>query len=119
MESVRHGDYEITTKERAQIALESYLSLNAIVSTKSQKRLSTRGIQRIVVDTAMRAGIGHVNVHQLRHSLATHCVDHGMAIRHVQELLGHDHIKTTQKYLASSPAKLIEVHRKFFPEVNV
>jgi integrase/recombinase XerC len=119
MKSVRLGDYELPSKERAQIALEAYLSQQGIQPTKHQARLSKRDIHRIIVTTAMRAGIGHVNPHKLRHAFATHCVDHGMDIRYVQELLGHDSINTTQKYLASSPAKLIEVHRKFFSEVNV
>jgi site-specific recombinase XerD len=118
MKAVRLGDYEIPSKERAQLALEAYLSERRVVSAKHQSRLSKRDIQRIVVETGMRAGLGHVTAHQLRHAFATHCVDHGMDIRYVQELLGHDSIKTTQKYLASSPAKLIEVHRKFFPEGN-
>jgi site-specific recombinase XerD len=118
MKAVRLGDYEIPSKERAQIALESYLSKREVVSAKHQSRLSKRDIQRIVVETGMRAGLGHVTAHQLRHAFATHCVDHGMDIRYLQELLGHDSIRTTQKYLASSPAKLIEVHRKFFPEGN-
>jgi integrase/recombinase XerD len=116
MESVRLGDYELPSKERAQIALEAYLSQLGLDRAKHRSRLSKRDVQRIVVETAMRAGLGHVTPHQLRHAFATHCVDHGMDIRYVQELLGHDSIKTTQKYLASSPAKLIEVHRKFFPE---
>jgi integrase/recombinase XerD len=118
MESVRLGDYELPSKERAQIALEAYLSQRGLDRAKHQSRLSKRDIQRIVVETGMRAGLGHVTPHQLRHAFATHCVDHGMDIRYVQELLGHDSIRTTQKYLASSPAKLIEVHRKFFREVS-
>jgi len=116
MESVRLGDYELPSKERAQIALEAYLSQRGLNHAKHQSRLSKGDVQRIVVGTAMRAGLGHITAHQLRHAFATHCVDHGMDIRYVQELLGHDSIRTTQKYLASSPAKLVEVHRKFFPE---
>jgi integrase/recombinase XerC len=115
---VRLGDYELPSKERAQIALEAYLSQRGLDRAKHRSRLSKRDIQRIVVETGMRAGFWHVTAHQLRHAFATHCVDHGMDIRYVQELLGHDSIKTTQKYLASSPAKLIEVHRNFFPEGN-
>jgi len=118
MQSVRLGDYELPSKERAQIALQAYLFQRGLHRVKYQSRLSKRDIQRIVVETGMRAGLGHVTAHQLRHSFATHCVDHGMDIRYVQELLGHDSIRTTQKYLASSPAKLIEVHRKFFPGGN-
>jgi site-specific recombinase XerD len=118
MESVRLGDYEITSKEQAQLALEAYLLQLRVATADRRSRLSVRTIQRIVVATAMRAGLGHVNAHKLRHAFATHCVDHGMDIRYAQELLGHESIKTTQKYLASSPAKLIEVHRKFFQEVG-
>jgi site-specific recombinase XerD len=117
MRSVRLGDYELPTKDRAQIALEAFLAKQPHRQHGREKnRLGKKDIWRVVVDTAMRAGLGHVTTHQLRHSFATHCVDHGMDLRYLQELLGHTSLVATQKYLHSSPAKLLEVHRKFFPD---
>ncbi len=120
MRSVRLGDYELPTRERAREALDAYLAGPSVTPTnrREKRRLSEKGVWLVVVETAMRAGLGHVTTHQLRHSFATHCIDHGMDIRYLQELLGHSSLVATQKYLHSSPAKLLEVHRKFFPEVG-
>lgn len=77
--------------------------------------MGKKGVYRVIVAAAKRAGIKGVHPHILRHSMATHCLDHGMDIRHVQELLGHTSLVATQKYLHLSPVRLLDVHKKFFP----
>jgi Phage integrase family len=62
-----------------------------------------------------RAGISGMHPHVLRHSCATHCLNHGMDIRFVQELLGHKNLQATQKYLHVATANLQRVHKKFLP----
>lgn len=78
--------------------------------------LARERIWELVKRYAARAGIpSAVSPHTLRHSFATHMLAGGADLRHVQEMLGHASIATTQIYTHVDMARLKEVHRKFHP----
>jgi integrase/recombinase XerD len=116
MRDVRLGDYDIPNKERARIALDAFLAGKLPARGPDKEPLGKKGIYRVIVAAAKRAGIPGVHPHILRHSCATHCLNHGMDIRHVQEMLGHTSLVATQKYLHVSTVNLKRIHTKFFPK---
>ena len=70
-------------------------------------RLTRQGLWGIVRRYADAAGLGgRCTPHVLRHSCATHLLDHGADIRTVQELLGHASVSTTQIYTKVSTERL-------------
>src|SRR2546423_932279 len=82
-------------------------------------RLSRQGAWAIVGAYGVRAGLGpRLSPHVLRHSCATHMVDHGADIRVVQELLGHASISTTQVYTKVSTERLRAVYDAAHPRAR-
>jgi len=77
-------------------------------------RLTARSIQNIVAKYAKKSGLPiEATPHTLRHSFATDLLIGGADIRSVQEMLGHESIRTTQVYTHITNRHLKEVHKAF------
>ncbi len=81
------------------------------------KRLSTRGIARVVGRYARGLGL-RTTPHTLRHTFATHLLDGGADLRAVQEMLGHARLSTTQRYTHVNAARLLEVYERAHPKAK-
>jgi len=82
-------------------------------------RLTRQGAWGIVRRYGELAGLaGRLTPHVLRHSCATHMLEHGADIRAVQELLGHASISTTQVYTKVSPERLREAYLAAHPRAR-
>jgi integrase/recombinase XerD len=82
-------------------------------------RLSRQGIWGVVRKHGLTAGIAErLTPHVLRHSCATHMLDHGADIRTVQELLGHASISTTQLYTKVSTELLVRAYTSAHPRAS-
>ena len=72
--------------------------------------LSTRSVQKIMGRSRVQAGITKaITAHSLRHSFATHLIESGVDIYHIQRLLGHSTVKTTARYVHLTPHDLGQV----------
>jgi len=89
---------------------------SAVFLTNTGRRLNRQKAWDVVRTAGRRAGVeGEMSPHVLRHTCATHMLEHGADLRIVQEMLGHATISTTQIYTKVSQDRLLSVYRESHP----
>jgi integrase/recombinase XerD len=111
------GDY--LTRGRPELTRPRARAESAVFLNARGGRLTRQGAWLVVRAAGDRAGLSdRLFPHVLRHSCATHMLDHGADIRVVQELLGHASLSTTQVYTKVSPERLRAVYDAAHPRAR-
>ncbi len=97
-------------------ALLSGHQTEALFVTKRKSGMTRQAFWYLIKRYAVMAGIDEpISPHMLRHSFATHLLNHGADLRVIQLLLGHSDLSTTQIYTHLATARLQELHAQHHP----
>jgi integrase/recombinase XerD len=106
----------VTYLDVARPALLKQRPASALFVSRRGGKLTRQGFWKLLRHRAIRAGItARISPHILRHSFATHLLEHGADLRSVQAMLGHARISTTQIYTHVERERLKRLHTRHFP----
>lgn len=114
-----HKYRPVMLDERTKAYIDQYLAtrdddLAPLFITAQDTRMTVSRAQQIVQAASIAAGLEKkVTPHVFRHSFATGMMEMGGHIRVIQELLGHEHVTTTERYTHVSSKFLADSHRQY------
>ena len=83
-------------------------------------KMDPNGIWAVVKRSSLLAKVKkNVSTHTFRHTCATHMLKNGAPIRHLQEMLGHESLESTQIYTRVTINDLKEIHAKYHPGESI
>ncbi|ANY13893.1 tyrosine recombinase XerC [Latilactobacillus curvatus] len=101
---------------RVQLMAKKQLDHDVVFVNHLGAPITSRGIEYILDQIIKKTSLtSDIHPHMIRHTFATHLLDHGADLRTVQELLGHSSLSTTQIYTHVTTAHLQKDYRQFFP----
>jgi integrase/recombinase XerD len=102
--------------QRSRIKLLKGRDTELLFVGRGSAMMRRESVWKMVRKCGKKAGLKQLlHPHTLRHSFATHLLEHGAEMRYVQEMLGHATIATTQIYTHVDRSRLKSIHRKFHP----
>lgn len=110
--------YRYLNKERKELLVNQPSTTTVFLNYRGRP-LTPEGIRYILNQLVKKSASSlSMHPHKLRHSFATHLLNHGADIRTVQELLGHASLSTTQIYTHLSNQSLAQAYTQFFPRAK-
>lgn len=115
---VYYFDETVAARLQQYIAMEN-ITHGPVFRTTTGKPIGTPAVSHLVRKAAKLANISkNVHPHLFRHGFATALLENGSDVRTTQEILGHENIQTTMRYMHVTDQRIKESHEKFAPKVS-
>jgi site-specific recombinase XerD len=111
---------QIVIGRKTRRTLRAYLRLRsdsnpALWLARCGDRLSYYGLNRVLKNRALQAGVPKPGLHDFRRAFALNCLRAGMDVYSLQKLMGHSDLQVLRRYLAQTDSDLLEAHGRASP----